>query len=119
MRLLCLATVTAAGEPRVGAVDGLFYRGQFWFGSAPGSVRFRHIRRRPAVSAVHLAGEALGVTVHGTAALIGVNAPVHQKFQDHCLEIYGEGWNEWGAPAHYARIDAERMYTYRMRDATG
>jgi len=112
MRLLSLATVTAKGEPRVGPVDGLFYRGQFWFGSDPDSVRFRHIRARPAVSAVHLDGEALGVTVHGTATLIDVNAAEHQGFRDLCLEIYGPSWLEWGAPAQYARIDAERMYTY-------
>ena len=116
MRLLSLATVTANNEPRVGAVDGHFYRGEFWFGSAPDSVRFRHIRRRPAVSAVHLVGEALGVTVHGTATLVDVNAPEHKEFRDYCLELYGDGWLEWGAPAQYARIEAHRMYTYRMGD---
>jgi general stress protein 26 len=118
MRLLSLATVTAKGEPRVGAVDGHFYRGQFWFGSAPDSVRFRHIRRRPAVSAVHLVGEELGVTVHGTATLVDVNAPEHQEFRDYCLRLYGETWNGWGASAQYARVDAERMYTYHTRDAS-
>ena len=49
MRLLALATVTADGRPVVGPVDGIFYRGAFWFGSAPDSVRFRHIRARPDV----------------------------------------------------------------------
>ncbi|HEV2072401.1 MAG TPA: pyridoxamine 5'-phosphate oxidase family protein [Thermomicrobiales bacterium] len=116
MRLLSLATVTAKGEPRVGPVDGLFYRGQFWFGSAPESVRFRHIRRRPSVSAVHLESEAFAVTVHGTATLIDVNAAMHRGVRDYCLEIYGESWHEWGAPAQYARIDADRMYTYCVRD---
>lgn len=114
MRLLALATVTASGEPRVGPVDGLFYRGQFWFGSAPDSVRFRHIRRRPSVSAVHLVGEPLAVTVHGAAMLIDVNAPEHEEFRHLCLATYGESWHEWGAPAQYARIDAHRIYTYRM-----
>jgi general stress protein 26 len=116
MRLLSLATVTATGEPRVGAVDGHFYRGQFWFGSAPESMRFRHIGKRPSVSAVHLAGEELGVTVHGTATLVDVNAPAQREFRDYCLRLYGDGWYEWGAPAQYARIDAHRMYTYHMRD---
>ena len=116
MRLLSLATVTSKGQPRVGPVDGLFYRGQFWFGSAPESVRFRHIRRQPSVSAVHLESEAFAVTVHGTATLIDVNASAHRGFRDYCLEIYGESWHEWGAPAQYARIDAERMYTYCLRN---
>ncbi len=54
MSLLALATVTADGRPIVGPVDGIFYRGAFHFGPAPDSVRFRHIRRRPHVSATHL-----------------------------------------------------------------
>src|SRR5205807_5008810 len=41
MRLLALATVTADGRPLVGPVDGIFYRGAFYFGSSPDSVRFR------------------------------------------------------------------------------
>src|SRR5215210_5161376 len=54
MRLLALATVTRDGRPIVGPVDGVFFRGAFHFGSAPDSVRFRHIRVRPQVSATHL-----------------------------------------------------------------
>src|SRR3972149_4003964 len=65
--VLDLATVTRDGRPRVSPVDGLFYRGAFWFGSSSDSLRFRHIRRRPAVSATHTRGESLAVTVHGSA----------------------------------------------------
>src|ERR1700722_12103260 len=53
MSLLALATVTADGRPLVGPVDGVFYRGCFYFGSSPDSVRFRHIRHRPQVSATY------------------------------------------------------------------
>ena len=56
MVLLSLATATADGRPIVGPVDGIFYRGAFHFGSAPDSVRFRHIYARPHVSATHLPG---------------------------------------------------------------
>src|ERR1700738_1546421 len=56
MCLLALATATADGRPVVGPVDGIFYRGAFYFGSAPDSVRFAHIRRRSHVSATHLPG---------------------------------------------------------------
>ena len=45
VRVLNLATVTARCAPRVGPVDGLFYRGTFWFGSGQDSVRFRHLRQ--------------------------------------------------------------------------
>src|SRR5512135_3520588 len=57
MCLLALATCTSHGRPIVGPVDGVFYRGSFYFGSAPDSLRFRHIRVRPHVSATHLPGE--------------------------------------------------------------
>ena len=65
MTLLVLATVTKDGRPLNGPVDGIFYRGTFYFGSAPDSVRFRHIAQRPWVSATHLPAEEFAVTVHG------------------------------------------------------
>src|SRR3954454_12689251 len=85
MCLLALATVTADGRPLVGPVDGIFYRGAFHFGSAPDSVRFKHIRARPQVSATHLPGEELAVTVHGTATPVGISSG---GFRDTLLEIY-------------------------------
>jgi len=120
MKLLVLATVTvtAKGEPRVGPVDGLFYRGMFWFGSAPDSMRFRHIRRRPAVSATHLDGERFAVTVHGEAQLVDTSDAGMIGFRDLLIETYGESWwHEHGMPAQYARITPNRMYTYFVDDA--
>ena len=123
MRLLALATVTADGRPVVGPVDGIFYRGAFHFGSAPDSVRFRHIRRRPQVSATHLPGEELAVTVHGRAAPIDIGAPEHAGFRQTLLDIYvpryGAEWetsflNSPPPTPVYARIDAERMFTFAM-----
>src|SRR5580704_324404 len=64
MRLLVLATVTADGRPLAGPVDGYFVHGTFWFSSGRDSVRMRHLAARPAVSATHLPGEELAVTVH-------------------------------------------------------
>jgi uncharacterized pyridoxamine 5'-phosphate oxidase family protein len=112
VRVIDLATVTARCEPRVGPVDGIFYRGRFWFGSAHESVRFRHIRRRPHVSASHVVGETFAVIVHGTAVEVDVKAPEHAGFRHALLDVY-PGWDDWypqGAP--YARIDAARMFAY-------
>src|SRR6266576_1706511 len=75
MRLLALATSTSDGRPIVGPVDGIFFRGAFHFGSAPDSLRFRHIRARPHVSATHTRGEELAVTVHGCAVPLQLRAP--------------------------------------------
>lgn len=120
MCLLALATVSAAGRPIVGPVDGIFYRGCFYFGSAPDSVRFRHIRARPQVSATHLPGEDLAVTVHGRAVLLDIHATEHAGFRQTLLDIYTPRYGpEWehsflDAGPLYARIDAERMFTFSM-----
>ena len=125
MRLLALATVTADGRPIVGPVDGIFFRGAFHFGSAPDSVRFRHIRARPQVSATHLPGEELAVTVHGRAVPVDVRgeegAGLRQALLDIYVPRYGAQWEEFldSGPV-FARIDAERMFTFHMApDHTG
>jgi nitroimidazol reductase NimA-like FMN-containing flavoprotein (pyridoxamine 5'-phosphate oxidase superfamily) len=123
MRLLALATVTADGRPLVGPVDGIFYRGAFHFGSAPESVRFRHIRRRPQVSATHLPAEELAVTVHGRAVPIDVTSPEQAGFRQTLLDIYvpryGADWESFldSGPV-YARIDADRIFTFHMADGS-
>jgi hypothetical protein len=120
MCLLTLATVTADGRPIAGPVDGIFYRGAFHFGSSPDSVRFRHIRNRPQVSAVHLPGEELAVTVHGRAVPVDVAAPEHQEFRQTVLDIYlpryGPEWERdiMDGGAMYARIEAEKIFTFWM-----
>ena len=113
VRVLHLATVTAGCEPRVSPVDGLFYRGAFWFGSAHDSLRFRHLRARPAVSASHAVGETFAVIVHGRAIEVDVAAPDQRGFRDYVLEVYPD-WLTWypGDPPPYARIEPERMFAY-------
>ena len=120
MTLLTLATVTADGRPITGPVDGIFFRGAFHFGSSPDSVRFRHINARPQVSATHLPGEELGVTVHGRAVPIDVSSgPFRQALLDIYVPRYGEEWEQFidSGPV-YARIDATRMFVYCMPAST-
>jgi uncharacterized pyridoxamine 5'-phosphate oxidase family protein len=117
MRLLALATVTADGRPIVGPVDGIFYRGAFHFGSSPDSVRFRHIAKRPQVSATHLPGEELAVTVHGRAVPVDTSGGgFRQAVLDIYVPRYGESWVDdiLDAGSIYARIDADRMFTFHM-----
>jgi hypothetical protein len=120
MRLLALATATADGRPIVGPVDGVFYRGAFHFGSAADSVRFRHIRARPHVSATHLPGEEFAVTVHGRAVPVDIRAPegagLRQTLVDIYVPRYGPEWvtDFLDTGPVYARIDAERMFTFQM-----
>ena len=113
VQVLNVATVSRACEPRVAPVDGLFYRGQFWFGSAAASIRFLHLRERPQVSASHTRGESLAIIVHGTAALIDPGNPAHSGFAGYYREVYGFGWEEWDIPVQFARIDAKHFFSYR------
>ena len=119
MCLLTLATTTADCRPIVGPVDGIFYRGAFHFGSSPDSLRFRHIRTRPHVSACHLPGEEFAVTVHGHAAPVDLHADAQAGFRQALLEIYepryGPEWEEFlNSGPVYARIDAERMFALSL-----
>jgi nitroimidazol reductase NimA-like FMN-containing flavoprotein (pyridoxamine 5'-phosphate oxidase superfamily) len=122
MTLLVLGTVTADGRPVVGPVDGIFLRGDFYFGSSPDSVRFRHIAKRPHVSATHVPGEEFAVTVHGRARRVDHQAAEGAELRQTLLDVYvpryGPEWEEFldGGPV-YARIDADKMFTFLMDDA--
>ena len=118
VRVLSLATVTKACEPLVAPVDGLLFRGTFYFGSSHDSVRFRHLRMRPQVSAAHVRGEELAVLIHGTAHEIDLSAAGHAPVRAHLLEVYGPAWDDWGAPSAYARIEPRRLLAMRTT-ATG
>lgn len=110
VQVLALATVTARGEPRVAPVDGHLYRGRIWFGSAPDSMRFRHIRARPSVSAAITHGEEFALVVHGTAHEVDYDAPEHEGFREYLTEVYGD--TSWARGNPYAWIEPWRMYTF-------
>jgi hypothetical protein len=118
MCLLTLATVTADCRPIVGPVDGIFFRGAFHFGSSPDSVRFRHIESRPQVSATHVPGEELAITVHGRAVPVDIHGDEGAAFRRALLEIYlpryGPDWEEefLDSGPVYARIEPDRMFTF-------
>ena len=122
MRLLTVATVTADGRPLAGPVDGYFLHGSFYFGSGRNSVRMRHLAARPAVSATHLPGEELAVTVHGQAELFDLRDPAHGELRQAMLDYYlprqGPEYETWldQLDAVGARIAAEKMFTFGMEN---
>jgi hypothetical protein len=71
------------------------------------------------VSATHLPGEHLAVTVHGRAIPVDVRGEDGAGFRRALLDIYvpryGPEWEEFldSGPV-YARIEAERMFTFAM-----
>ena len=123
MCLLVLATVTADGRPINGPLDGFFYRGEWYFGSSDDSLRFRHIRKRPPVSATYMPAEEFSVSTHGRATEIDLATHDEGAFRQTMLDYYVERFGE-GAGAMfdspgvvYARIEAERMYTFYLDPA--
>ena len=123
MRLLTVATVTADGRPLAGPVDGYFLHGTFWFSSGRNSVRMRHLAARPAVSATHLPGEELAVTVHGrVGGLVDMRDPAAAELRQAMLDWYvprqGPEFETWldALDAVAARIEPEKMFTFAMKD---
>jgi Pyridoxamine 5'-phosphate oxidase len=120
MRLLVLATVTADGRPLAGPVDGYLLHGSFCFSSGRDSVRMRHLAARPAVSATHLPGDELAVTVHGQAELFELSDPAHadlrQAMLDHYLPLQGPEFETWlnNSGAIGARIAPTKMFTFAL-----
>jgi hypothetical protein len=113
MHVVVVATVSADGRPFTGPVDGFLYRGRWHFGTSPAALRSRHLADRPAVSATHVQGEALVVTVHGRARrldLTGADAGFAALTRDH----YGTGWDEWEPLPHAFAIEPDRMFAADM-----
>ncbi len=117
MCLLVVATVTADCRPIAGPLDGIFYRGAFHFGTAPDSVRYRHLLTRPQVSATHLPREEFAVNVHGWAVPVEIQGGLRETLLEVYVPRYGTEWEQFldSGPV-YMRIDADRMYTFQMRD---
>lgn len=120
MRLMVVATVTADGRPLAGPVDGYLLHGSFHFSTGRESVRARHLRARPSVSATHLPGEHLAVTVHGRAHLHDLQDParpdLRQAMLDHYLPIQGPAFEDWlrHSDAIGVRIEAEKLFTFHL-----
>lgn len=80
----------------------------------------RHLTARPLVSATHLAGEVLAVTVHGRAELFDALDPTHGELRQAMLDHYLPGQGpEFETRLNHAdpvgaRIAAEKMFTYAM-----
>ena len=115
MCLLVVATVTADCRPIAGPLDGIFYRGAFHFGTAPDSVRYRHLLARPQVSATHLPREDFAVNVHGRAVPVEIAGGVRETLLEVYVPRYGPDWEQFldSGPV-YMRIDANRMFTFQM-----
>jgi Pyridoxamine 5'-phosphate oxidase len=128
MCLLVVATVTADCRPIAGPLDGIFYRGAWHFGTGRDSIRYRHLLARPQVTATHLPREEFAINVHGRAVPLDVHAPECRGLRETLFEVYGprygeedwarflEGGDDPEKSPVYMRIEADRMFTFEMRN---
>ena len=101
MRVLSAATVTAAAEPRISALDGHFLHGTWTFSTATDSAKARHLAARPDVSVAHLDGEELAVFMHGRAEVVDRRAPDGAEIDAHWTAHYGSSPYTWGDVTMY------------------
>lgn len=113
MRVLSLATVTAAGEPRVSAVDGHFLHGAWTFGTDGAAAKARHLAARPAVSAAHVDGERIGVFCHGRAVRLTPESATWEETIAHWNSHYGSDPTSWGDDVRMYRIEPHWLVGYR------
>lgn len=96
MQLLTVATVSRAGRPIAGAVDGYLLHGELWFSSGARAVRTAQLRRNPAVSATWLPDETTQLIAHGEVEIMPFGderaAPMRQAMIDHYVPVEGPDW---------------------------
>ncbi len=104
MKVLAVATVTAAGEPRISALDGHFLHGTWSFSTSGTALKARHMRARPVVSVAHVDGEELAVFSHGHVAEMTEADADWSPTLEHWRQHYGSSPLDWG--------DDIRLYRY-------
>ena len=109
---LSVATVTAKGEPRISAVDGHFLHGRFVFTTTEHARKVCHLRARPAISASHLRGDALGVFVHGTAEFITRGHREERMLDEYVTKVYGASPYTFGDEIVFIRINPAWIVAY-------
>ena len=116
MCTLALSTVTAKGEPRISGVDGHFLHGRWYFGTARGAAKARHLLARPAASVAHMRGEDLGVFTHGTVEILNPEAgePVADwpDVLAYLKGFYGEYAFDWDNDVVFYRLHPHWMTVY-------
>ena len=113
MLVMVVATVSSDGRPFTGPVDAFLHRGRICFGTDARALRSRHLERRPAVSVSYVEGEAITVTVHGTARRMDFTGP-DASFGQIARAKYGETWDDWMHDAPYYEVVPDRMFAADM-----
>jgi general stress protein 26 len=114
MKVITGATVTAAGEPRISAMDGHFLHGTWTFSTSRTSAKARHLAHRPAVSIAHVDGEALAVFSHGQ--VVELAGDELAAVDAHWTAHYGSSPMSWGDVVMW-RLEPTWMVGYAFQRA--
>jgi general stress protein 26 len=112
MKVITAATVTAAGEPRISAMDGHFLHGTWTFSTSRTAAKARHLAARPAVSVAHVDGEQLAVFSHGSA--VELRGDELAEVDRHWTGHYGSSPLSWGDVVMY-RLEPSWMVGYAWK----
>jgi general stress protein 26 len=115
MKVLAVATVTAAGEPRISAMDGHFLHGAWTFSTSGTSAKARHMRGRPAVSVAHVDGEEMAVFSHGYVAQRAPTDADWDEVLGHWTVHYGSSPLTWGDDVRIYRYTPQWMVGYAWK----
>jgi hypothetical protein len=116
MRELAVGTVSAAGRPRVSAVDGHFLRGRWVFTTSGSAVKARDLRSRPPVSAAYIEGQKFAVFTHGDAEFLDPGHPDREWTDHQLIAHYGVSPETWGPDIAYIRISPTWMVSFQAAE---
>jgi general stress protein 26 len=112
MKVISVATVTAAGHPRISAVDGHFLHATWSFSTDGSSAKARHLRARPDVSIAHVDNEELAIFSHGRVVESRPSDPDWDERLDHWTAHYGSSPLTWGDDIRLYRCTPHWMVGY-------
>jgi len=112
MRVLSVATVTAAGEPRISALDGHLLHATWTFSTSGTAAKARHLRARPAASVAHIDGERMALFGHGRAEEMRESDPDWAETLEHWTAHYKSSPLSWGDDIRIYRFRPHWMVAY-------
>lgn len=117
MKVLVLATVTAAGEPRTSCVDGHFLHGTWVFSTDESAHKARHLKARPALSCTYADGERMAVFTHGYADYITADRTEFATYDEYFTGHYGSSPTTWGPSIVFLKVRPTWMVAYASNPA--
>jgi hypothetical protein len=115
MKVLAVATVTAAGEPRISALDGHFLHGTWSFSTSGTAAKARQLAARPQASVAHVDGEEMAVFSHGRALPMTQAHPRWDETLDHWTRHYGGSPLDWGPDIRFYDYQPHWMVAYAWK----